>query len=59
MENLNNLIWTDEDDNNGNGIQPQEMPMQEKCLVAFCLITAGTLYACRVDAPSHQTSACD
>lgn len=32
MENLNNLIWTDED---SNDIRPQ-IDMQELCLVAFC-----------------------
>jgi hypothetical protein len=47
MENLNNLIWTDEDDDNGNDIQLQgEGDMKERCIVAFCTITGGSCYAC-------------
>ncbi|MDE5803147.1 MAG: hypothetical protein K2I22_09565 [Lachnospiraceae bacterium] len=46
MENLNDLIWTDEEDSDNN-IQPQHDPMKETCMIAFC--TAGSLYACKQD----------
>lgn len=73
MENLNNLIWTDEDDNNGNGIQPHGTPMEEACLVAFCktstpgggpggipggIGTSGTSIACR-GSSAQPLPACD
>ena len=48
MENLNDLIWTDEEDSGNNNIQPQgHNPMFESCMIAFC--TAGSVYACKQD----------
>ena len=38
MENLNSLIWSDEDSIN-TSIDPR--PMQEKCLCGFCTIAPG------------------
>ncbi len=64
MENLNNLIWTDEDDDNGNDIQLQgEGDMKERCLVAFCVIStpngpAGNLLACGPGISPHPTMGC-
>lgn len=50
MENLNNLIWTDEDVNNGADIQSENGDMRERCMIAFCTFTGGTCYACsRID----------
>ena len=49
MENLNDLIWTDEEDSGNSNIQPQEHdPMKETCMIAFC--TDGTVPGCRGDA---------
>lgn len=48
MENLNDLIWTDEEDSGNNNIQPQEHdPMKETCMIAFC--TAGSFPGCKRD----------
>lgn len=40
MENLNDLIWTDEDDNGGCDAQSTNdgPPMAELCMVSFCTI---------------------
>ena len=38
MENLNSLIWSDEDSIN-TSIDPR--PMQEKCLCGFCTVAPG------------------
>lgn len=65
MENLNDLIWTDENDNKGNSTSGIDgLPMIEACMICLCLIdpssgsggsgghdTAGNLYACKWDAP--------
>ena len=58
MENLNDLIWTDEEDSGNNNIRPQEHePMHEKCMIAFCADSAGnTGYACNVSV--YRTAAC-
>ena len=64
MENLNDLIWNPEDENDeGNepGIDTQDIggggdQMVEGCMAAFCAYdTAGTLYVCHQDAP-YRTS---
>ena len=49
MENLNDLIWTDEENSDNNNIQLQEHnPMKETCMIAFC--TDGIVRGCRGDA---------
>lgn len=57
MENLNDLIWSDEEDS--DNIQPQNERMHEICMIAFCGVvrgggsgggdTAGNVYACIQD----------
>lgn len=62
MENLNSLIWTDED--TGIGTQSIDYkPMKEMCILVFCTIKyvdgsgggsggpAGNLYVCNKDNP--------
>lgn len=71
MENLNNLIWTDEDGDDNNDIQTQRI-MVELCLVAFCTVensgglecpgggiadTAGNFFGCWQDR-AYRTIAC-
>ena len=58
MENLNDLIWTDEEDGDNNDIQPQNELMYKKCMIAFCgFDSAGSSgYACSI--PVYHTSAC-
>ncbi len=55
MENLNDLIWTDEDDNEGYNVQSEPGPMKELCLRGFC--TVGDHFSCAQDAP-QRTAAC-
>ncbi len=54
MENLNDLIWTDENDE----ADTQDAGMHEVCMIAFCDHsisvggdTAGNFYACGPDSP--------
>ena len=55
MENLNDLIWTDEENSDNNNIQPQEHnPMKETCMIAFC--TDGIVPGCVMEA--HRTLSC-
>ena len=72
MENLNSLIWSDEDSIN-TSIDPR--PMQEKCLCGFCTIAPGpgegggpgptdgagllTGFACTGATSTPQLSACN
>lgn len=50
MDNLNDLIWTDEDGNDDNSTQPQNERMYQKCMIAFCDVqTAGNFYGCIKD----------
>lgn len=55
MENLNDLIWTDEDDNSGISTQNiMDGPMRDICLICLCMtdssrggyIGMGSNYAC-------------
>lgn len=62
MENLNNLIWTDEIST--CCLNPDPRPMRELCIVAFCssdssgiIDTAGSFYGCGIDA-IFRTIAC-
>lgn len=55
MENLNDLIWADEEDNGSNDIQPQNERMHEVCMIAFCG-TAGNFYGCTSDRPMRTAS---
>lgn len=55
MENLNDLIWTDEEGNDDNDIQPQNESMHQKCMIAFCG-TAGNFYGCINDRPMRTLS---
>lgn len=44
MENLNDLIWTDEDDNNGISTQNiKDRPMMEICMVCLCKIDSSNV----------------
>lgn len=54
MENLNDLIWTDEEDGDNNDIQPQNELMYKKCMTAFC--GAGNFYGCINDRPERSLS---
>lgn len=52
MENLNDLIWTDEDDKNGNSTQStiNNPPMRECCMVCLCMVdSSGTGGSSTVD----------
>ena len=62
MENFNDLIWTDEDENNEASTQGREM--QRVCMIAFCGggisvggDIAGNFYGCIQDTP-YTTIAC-
>ena len=57
MENLNDLIWTDEEDDGNNEIQPQNDNMHKACMVAFCGDTAGNFFGCIQDS-FYRTMAC-
>ena len=39
MQNLNDLIWSDEEDS--DNIQPQNERMHEICMIAFCGVVRG------------------
>ena len=57
MENLNDLIWMDEEDSGNNNIQPQEHdPMHETCMIAFC--TAGNFPGCTKDRANGIALSC-
>lgn len=63
MENLNDLIWNPEDENDEGNEAPQGIggggdQMVEGCIEAFCgNDTAGTLYVCHQDAV-YRTACC-
>lgn len=54
MENLNDLIWTDEENSDNNDIQPQNESMYKVCMVAFC--GAGNFFGCVNDRPMRTLS---
>ena len=59
MENLNDLIWTDEDDNGGCDAQSIDRPPMDKlCIHGFCgPDSAESHFSCIQDAPA-RTAAC-
>ena len=64
MENLNDLIWTDEDADKNSEISTQGSEMTRVCMIAFCGggisvggDIAGNFYGCTRDA-SYGTVAC-
>lgn len=62
MENLNDLIWTDEDGDENSGVSTQGSEMARICMIAFCGIgvggdTAGNFYGCCQDS-AYRTIAC-
>lgn len=69
MENLNDLIWTDEDDNSGISTQNiMDGPMRDICLICLCMtdsprnssgtITMGSNISCRWVNIPHSTRGC-
>ena len=63
MENLNDLIWTDEIDNENGDISTQGTEMHKACMIAFCgggssdpIIEWGTMtqFACGRTGGSHS-----
>ena len=47
MENLNDLIWTDEEDSGNNNIQPQQHdPMKYTCNIMIESCGAGSFAGC-------------
>lgn len=64
MENLNDLIWTDEDADTNSEISTQGIEMTRVCMIAFCGggigvggDIAGNFYGCIQDAP-YRMSPC-
>lgn len=69
MENLNDLIWMDEDVNKGNGTQSSilDPPMLDICLVCLCTpdspgdsgyIDMGSNAACTKEAIPYNSKGC-
>ena len=58
MENLNDLIWTDEDVNESDDAGTQGSEMYKVCMVAFCGDSAGPSgFACGHEWV-YRTAAC-
>lgn len=60
MENLNDLIWTDEDSNENDDARTQDSGMHEVCMIAFCggMDSAGPSgFACGREW-TYKTAAC-
>lgn len=54
MENLNDLIWTDETGNENGGADSQGSNMHNICMIAFCGVVRGSS-----DGGSYDTAASD
>lgn len=58
MENLNDLIWTDEEDNKDGDVCAPAVEMHTVCMVAFCGDSAGPTGAPCGHEWVYKTAAC-
>ena len=56
MENLNDLIWTDEDSDESSDVSTQGTEMYKACMVAFCADNSAGI--CTHCGGPYKTASC-